>query len=124
MLSNASATGGAAFVHVEQLSAEQMERDMDYIETQGPEDWSHEPGDMFLTNWSASEQKKSSTWQEVKTIEAGLDAFKRRLAGSSVLWYSDNAATSSLAKKGSMKLDLNPIAENIAYVSKAKSICR
>ncbi len=122
MLSDASATGGAAFLHAEQLSAEQMEQDIEYIEAQGPADWSHEPGDMFLTNWSASEQKKSSTWREAKTIEAGLDAFKGRLAGSSVLWYSDNAVMSSLAKKGSMKPDLNPIAESIANMCEQSQI--
>ncbi len=116
MLSDASKMGGAAFLHSEQLTIEQLEGDMEYIETQGPTDWSQEPGDMFLTNWSALDQGRSSTWWEAKTIESGLEAFKERLRGSAVLWYSDNTATTSLARKGSMKQDLNPIAESIASI--------
>ncbi len=70
----------------------------------------------------ALDQGRSSTWREAKTIESGLDAFKERLRGSMVLWYSDNMATTSLARKGSMKRDLNPIAENITDICEQSDI--
>ncbi len=77
---------------------------------------------MFAQNWSVAEQQASSTWREVKTIEQGLLAFKNRFAGKSLTWFTDSAPGVSVIRKGSMKPNLNPLAENIAKVCKENKI--
>ncbi len=79
LFSDASATGGAAFLHSEQLPNSQIEADLEKLEDEGPKDWSHKAADMFLMNWTQQEQTHSSTWREARTIQAGLGAFRDRL---------------------------------------------
>ncbi len=113
IFSDASVIGGAAFLHAESLQTKEIEADIAELELSGPADWSEAPADMSLVSWTTTEQAQSSTWQEAMTIQKGLEAFKDRLAGTSVLWYSDNAACASIVRKGSMKEVLNPIAAKI-----------
>ncbi len=113
LFSDASATGGAAFLHAEHMSVADMQTDMEALESQGPLTWSHQAQDMFLRVWTDQETTHSSTWRELVTIEAGLRAFADRLQGRTVLWYSDNAGCASIARKGSMKPDLNLVADRL-----------
>ncbi len=122
LFSDASATGGAAFLHTEQVETSQVEAGLEILEEHGPKDWSREAADMFLMNWTQQEQAHSSTWREARTIQAGLEAFRDRLRNSEVLWYSDNAACASLARKGSMKEVLNPIAARISQICEENQI--
>ncbi len=107
ILSDASAMAGATFLHSTNLNTAQVERDL------GPSDWSRDSRDLFLQTWMESESMQSSTWREVKTIEAGLGAFGDRLQNSSVFWFNDSTPGVVVTKKGSMKVALNPLAERI-----------
>ncbi len=85
VFSNASATGRAAFLYAKYVNTVGLERDIKLLELNGPGDWSHMAKDMSLMTWSAQEQALSSTWREARTIQAGLTAFRDRLANSAVL---------------------------------------
>ncbi len=114
IFSDASRSVGAAFLHAENLDMASLADDLRALQESGPADWSRKLSDMFFQAWTKMEQRSSSTWREVKTIEAGLRAFADRLTGTSVLWFSDSAPGVAVARKGSMKLDLNPLAASIA----------
>ncbi len=109
-------------MHMERASNSQVEAGLEALEEHGPTEWSREAADMFLLNWTQQEQAHSSTWREARTIQAGLEAFRNRLQHSEVLWYSDNAACASLARKGSMKEVLNPIAARISQICEESHI--
>ncbi len=48
LFSDASATGGEDFLHLEWLPSSQVEADIKKLEDKGPTDWSREAADMFL----------------------------------------------------------------------------
>ncbi len=77
---------------------------------------------MFAQNWTEQEQKASSTWREVRTIELGLSAFKKDFAGKAITWFTDSQPGVSVIRKGSMKTELNPLAESIARICKQNKI--
>ncbi len=113
LFSDASATGGAVFLHGERSQPQQLQKELDRIEEFGPLDWSNKPEDMFLCTWSSREMQESSTWRELQTIELGLKAFGDRLRDRAVIWFTDNTGCVSISRKGSMKPALNTIAEEI-----------
>ena len=65
---------------------------------------------VFHQNWSIDESAKSSTWREFKAVCLALEAFHSHLAGSNVVWYSDNQNVSSILLNGSRKVDLQRLA--------------
>ncbi len=113
LFSDASATGGAVFLHGERYQPKQLQRELQEIEERGPLAWSNKPEDMFLCTWSKQEMLQSSTWRELKTIESGLKAFGDRLNDRAVVWFTDNTGCVSISRKGSMKQALNPMADEI-----------
>ena len=65
---------------------------------------------VFHQNWSIDECAKSSTWRELKAVCLALEAFHSHLAGSNVVWYSDNQNVASILLNGSRKVDLQRLA--------------
>ncbi len=92
---------------------QQLQAEIELIEEKGPLAWSKRPEDMFLRTWTEQEKLSSSTWRELKTIEAGLKAFGDRLRDRAVVWFTDNTGCMAISKKGSMKAVLNPLADEI-----------
>ena len=69
-----------------------------------------------LVMWDVTEQRKSSTWRELRALEFGLKAFAPKLSGYCVYWHSDNQAVARIATKGSMKKELNRLAFSVFTV--------
>ncbi len=111
IFSDASGTGGASYLQTGCISAASV-GDADKVRNT----------DKAVVMWSQKEANESSTWREVKTIEAGLDAFKHRLRNRSVLWHTDNLPGVSTITKGSMKPTLNPLAESINRICEENNI--
>ncbi len=109
--SDASATGGSAYIDQDMFTGAQV-REGDVIR----------PQNMCLVNWTEAEAAKSSTWREVKTIEVGLCALQDKLRGRSISWQTDNLPGVSVIRKGSMKTDLNPLAAKIQDVCQKNDI--
>ncbi len=109
--SDASGVAGAAYIN--QIDAQRLDHtEVDWVPS----------GKMFAQNWNEREQQASSTWREVRTIEQGLLAFKEKLAGKSLTWFTDSMPGVSVIRKGSMNASLNPLAESIAKVCKQNKI--
>ncbi|MCP4605812.1 MAG: hypothetical protein GY847_35710, partial [Proteobacteria bacterium] len=122
MFSDASAVAGASFVHSERLDTADLAVNLQELEERGPTEWSRRAQDMSLISWTEAERRHSSTWRELKTILAGLQAFKDRLQDQSVTWYTDSACSVAVARRGSMKTVLNPLAEQLSQVCASNNI--
>ncbi len=109
--SDASAVAGAAVIESIEAQALALEK-LQQIDADK----------MFAQNWNKSEQQASSTWREVKTIEQGLLAFREKLTGKKVIWFTDSLPGVSVVRKDSMKADLNPLSANIAEICKVNKI--
>ena len=63
---------------------------------------------VFHQNWSPAERTKSSTWQELKTVELALISFAPRalisfapsLHSMRIAWFTDNANVASIIQLG------------------------
>ena len=71
---------------------------------------------------SEEESQNSSTWRDISAIGFALKAFVHLLKNSSVLWKTDNHASTFIVNSASNKDDLQKTAENIFCFSKGKSI--
>lgn len=145
--SDASASGGAAFVR--RLSACQAQnlkfppllslsalRDQgrtaaqptleDHVATFRTVD--HQPflwpaaEHMCLINWSDLQKQKSSTWRELAALVFGLKALVKPLAGLTVTWVTDNQAVESIMYKGSMKPYLQSLVTEAFVLLRQKQI--
>lgn len=63
--------------------------------------------------WSANAAKKSSCWRELTAVYRVLVSLDEVLTNSNVKWFSDCQAACLIAKKGSMKPELQTIAIQI-----------
>ncbi len=109
--SDASGTGRASYIQAD-----------DYKQMLQNDAASVSSTNMTLVQRTADEAKESSTWREVRTIELGLRAFRRRLRNRSVLWRTDSLPGLSTIYKGSMKEKLNPLAVRIRRICEENSI--
>jgi len=73
-------------------------------------------------NLSPIEKTKSSTWRELEGIRFSLIAFKEILRNSSVLWKTDNYATSLIVDSGSRKIELQQLAIEIYEITQFNNI--
>ena len=75
-----------------------------------------------LVNWTADESCYSSTWRELKAVQHGLESFVNKLQGKAIMWYTDNKGVTSIVRKGSMKPDLQVLAEEICLLCRYNDI--
>ncbi len=122
MFSDASDVAGASFIHSDSRLTGQIQDELAHLEERGPTEWRRRAHDLSLISWTESERLQSSTWREVKTILAGLHAFKDRLRDKSVIWYTDSTCSVAVSKRGSMKTLLNPLAKELAQVCATNNI--
>jgi len=73
-------------------------------------------------NWDQEEQKKSSTWRELKAVLLSLQAFATRLSGKVVKLCTDNKGVVSVVSKGSMVKELLDLSLDIFKFCKSKEI--
>ena len=71
---------------------------------------------------SEEESQNGSTWRDISAIGFALKAFVHLLKNSSVLWKTDNYASTFIVNSANNKDDLQKTAENIFCFSKGKSI--
>ena len=67
----------------------------------------------FQVSFSTEEQKKSSTWRELRGIEEGIQALGEQLRGTRVDWGCDNWAACKATEFGSTKKDCMEVALRI-----------
>ncbi len=79
-------------------------------------------GQMSLIGWTSEEKNHSSTWRELRAIEHGLMSFAPLLRDKRVFWHTDSQPVFYLVKRGSMKPEINKIAESICQFCFANSI--
>ena len=64
-------------------------------------------------DFSGSEKGTSSTHRELLAVKYVMESFGEKLAGQTILWYTDNQNVPIILRKGSSKLDLNFLALEI-----------
>ncbi len=125
IFSDASATGGSAFISKigpgRQPAVGEKQVSLTNTEISGNFDLSlsnprQSSEFIAMTQWDKCQQKASSTWRELKTIEWSLESFGQVLQGRKVKWYTDNLGGTRIAKKGSMKPVLNELAGNLSEI--------
>ena len=72
---------------------------------------------MCKNNFNFIEETKSSTWRELQAIKYSLDSMKNLLRNKHVKWYTDNYASSIIAKSGSNKRGLQELAIEIFKIT-------
>jgi hypothetical protein len=70
-------------------------------------------GTELVHYWTSQEQKLSSTWRELKTVEIYMQEKLNILAGLNLKWYTDNQAVPRIIYKGSMVSNLQESALKI-----------
>ena len=73
-------------------------------------------------NLTALQRIQSSTWREIFAIHYAILSFKTFLAGKNLVWSTDNYAASCIIDKGSNKLQIQELCENIFNVCKNQGI--
>ena len=78
----------------------------------------------YTANKSLSEKEnlKSSTWRKISVIEFALKAFVYLLKNSSVLWNTDNYASTFVVDSSSSKNNLQKTAKHIFYFCNENSV--
>jgi hypothetical protein len=72
--------------------------------------------------FSESEQHRSSTWREMKSVQFILESFQNLLAGKLVKIYSDNLNVVQISRVGSMKYELQRMAVQMYEICIKKCI--
>jgi hypothetical protein len=72
--------------------------------------------------WTEVDKLKSSTWQELRTLEFLLDSLKSQLYGKLVKIYTDNQNVVRICQVGSMKSDLQILTWNIYKICMSNNI--
>ena len=73
---------------------------------------------MCKNNFNFIEETKSSTWRELQAIKYSLDSMKKK----HVKWYTDNYASSIIAKSGSNKRELQDLVIEIFKITFKRNI--
>ena len=77
---------------------------------------------IFHRMWVADEKELSSTWRELKAIQACLETFKDKLCGKVVKWFTDSQNCVRIVQSGSSKTSLQNLALSIFSICVYKSI--
>ena len=72
---------------------------------------------MCQKNFNFIEETKSSTWRELEAVRYSIDSMKRLLRNKQVKWHTDNYASSTIAKSGSNKRELQELAIEIFNIT-------
>ena len=70
-------------------------------------------GAQHFRQWEPGEEKRSSTWRELKGVYICLVSFVELLKNKVVRWFTDNKGVVTIVKNGSMKQDLHLVALDI-----------
>ena len=95
--SDASATGCAAFIAIDDTPVSHIK-------------------------WDSLQMNQSSTWRELHYVSFALKSFARLLSGCDVKWFTDNQAVPSIVHSGSMKEHLHILALDIFQTAKDNKI--
>jgi len=95
--SDASATGCAAFIAIDDMPVSHI-------------------------NWDSLQRNQSSTWRELHCIGFALKSFAHLLSGCNVKWFTDNQAIPLIVHSGSMKEHLHILALYIFQTAKENNI--